>query len=121
MDRASKTGKDATGGDSSGPAGRGTLYVVGTPIGNLQDLSPRAREVLGRVDAIAAEDTRRTRGLLSSIGLERPLIAYHEHNEDQRAPELVNRVAGGGAIAVVSDAGMPLISDPGWRLVRQAL
>ena len=121
MDRASKTGKDATGRDSSGPAGRGTLYVVGTPIGNLQDLSPRAREVLGRVDAIAAEDTRRTRGLLSSIGLERPLMAYHEHNEDQRAPELVSRVAGGEAIAVVSDAGMPLISDPGWRLVRQAL
>jgi 16S rRNA (cytidine1402-2'-O)-methyltransferase len=98
----------------------GTLYVVGTPIGNLEDLSPRARAVLGEVDLIAAEDTRRTRGLLSTIGLNTPLIAYHEHNEAQRAPQLVERLRGGESVALVSDAGTPLISDPGWVLVRAA-
>jgi 16S rRNA (cytidine1402-2'-O)-methyltransferase len=97
-----------------------TLYVVGTPIGNLGDLSPRAREVLGSVDLIAAEDTRRTRGLLSRIGLQRPLIALHEHNEEARVPELLERLARRESIALVSDAGTPLISDPGWRLVRAA-
>jgi 16S rRNA (cytidine1402-2'-O)-methyltransferase len=98
----------------------GRLYVVGTPIGNLQDLSPRAREVLGDVHVIAAEDTRRTRNLLSSIGLQIPIIAYHEHNERERAPELVDSLLAGQSIALVSDAGMPLISDPGWSLVRLA-
>lgn len=98
----------------------GTLYVVGTPIGNLQDLGPRARDVLGRVDLIAAEDTRRTRGLLSSIGLNTPLMAYHEHNETERADELLARLATGESIALVSDAGTPLLSDPGLKLVRAA-
>jgi 16S rRNA (cytidine1402-2'-O)-methyltransferase len=98
----------------------GTLYVVGTPIGNLQDLGPRARDVFSRVDLIAAEDTRRTRGLLSSIGLNTPLIAYHEHNETERAEELLERLAAGESIALVSDAGTPLLSDPGLELVRAA-
>src|SRR5690606_30354856 len=99
----------------------GALYVVGTPIGNLDDLSPRAREVLGRVSAIAAEDTRRTSGLLSSIGLKKPLIAFHEHNEERRADAVLERLAQGESLALVSDAGMPLISDPGWRLVERAI
>src|SRR5690606_19716495 len=78
---------DKSGPHPTGPASTrgGTLYVVGTPIGNLEDLSPRARDVLDRVTAIAAEDTRRTSGLLSTIGLKKPLIAFHEHNEDRRA------------------------------------
>ncbi len=105
---------------TGGPRG-GTLYVVGTPIGNLDDLSPRARAVLGRVSAIAAEDTRRTAGLLSTMGLKQPLIAFHEHNEDRRGDALLARLGGGESLALVSDAGMPLISDPGWRLVEQAL
>ncbi len=102
------------------PAVRGKLYVVGTPIGNLDDLSPRAREVLAAADVIAAEDTRRTRGLLSRIGVEARLIAYHEHNEDKRVDELLERLAAGANVALVSDAGTPLISDPGWRLVNAA-
>jgi 16S rRNA (cytidine1402-2'-O)-methyltransferase len=101
-------------------AGRGTLYVVATPIGNLDDLSPRARSVLAMTDVIAAEDTRHTRGLLSRIAAESRLIAYHEHNEEQRVPELLARLGEGAAVALVSDAGTPLISDPGWRLVRAA-
>ncbi len=102
------------------PATRGKLYVVGTPIGNLDDLTPRAREVLAAADVIAAEDTRRTRGLLSRIGVEARLIAYHEHNEEKRIDELLERLAGGESVALVSDAGTPLISDPGWRLVHAA-
>jgi 16S rRNA (cytidine1402-2'-O)-methyltransferase len=101
-------------------AARGKLYVVGTPIGNLDDLTPRAREVLARADVIAAEDTRRTRGLLSRIGVEARLIAYHEHNERERAADLLERLADGAAVALVSDAGTPLISDPGLRLVQAA-
>ena len=99
---------------------RGKLYVVATPIGNLDDLSPRAREVLATAAIIAAEDTRHTRGLLSRIGAESRLIAYHEHNEEQRVPELLERLERGESVAVVSDAGTPLISDPGWRLVNAA-
>jgi 16S rRNA (cytidine1402-2'-O)-methyltransferase len=99
----------------------GRLYVVGTPIGNLGDLSERARSVLASADLIAAEDTRRTRGLLSSIGVGRPVIAYHEHNERERAADLLQRLEAGQSVALVSDAGMPLISDPGWALVRGAL
>jgi 16S rRNA (cytidine1402-2'-O)-methyltransferase len=99
---------------------RGTLYVVATPIGNLEDMSPRARSILAVTDVIAAEDTRHTRGLLSRIGAESRLIAYHEHNEEQRVPELLARLTEGASIALVSDAGTPLISDPGWRLVRAA-
>jgi 16S rRNA (cytidine1402-2'-O)-methyltransferase len=101
-------------------AGGGTLYVVATPIGNLEDLSPRARAVLAKTDVIAAEDTRHTRGLLSSISAESRLIAYHEHNEEQRVPELLARLAAGESVSLVSDAGTPLISDPGWRLVHAA-
>jgi 16S rRNA (cytidine1402-2'-O)-methyltransferase len=100
--------------------GCGKLYVVGTPIGNIDDLSPRARDVLAKADVIAAEDTRHTRGLLSRIGVESRLIAYHEHNEAERVPALIEQLARGQSVALVSDAGTPLISDPGWRLVNAA-
>jgi 16S rRNA (cytidine1402-2'-O)-methyltransferase len=99
---------------------RGKLYVVGTPIGNVDDLSPRAREILAKADVIAAEDTRHTGLLLSRIGVESRLIAYHEHNEAERVPELLAHLQAGKAVALVSDAGTPLISDPGWRLVNAA-
>jgi 16S rRNA (cytidine1402-2'-O)-methyltransferase len=98
----------------------GTLHVVATPIGNLGDLSPRALDTLRTVDAICAEDTRHTRQLLAHYGLERPLIALHEHNEDQIAERLVARLQSGESFALVSDAGTPLVSDPGFRLVRAA-
>jgi 16S rRNA (cytidine1402-2'-O)-methyltransferase len=101
-------------------ASHGKLFVVATPIGNLDDLTPRAREVLASADVIAAEDTRHTRGLLSRIGVEARLIAYHEHNERERVAELLERIVSGANVALVSDAGTPLISDPGWRLVRAA-
>ena len=97
----------------------GTLYVVATPIGNLADLTPRARDVLGAVDAICAEDTRHTRQLLSAFGMERPLVALHEHNEGEMAGRLVARLKAGETLALVSDAGTPLVSDPGYRLVRE--
>ena len=101
-------------------AGSGTLHVVATPIGNLGDLSPRALETLKRVDAICAEDTRHTRQLLAHFGLERPLLALHEHNEGDAAAPLVARLLAGDSLALVSDAGTPLVSDPGFRLVRAA-
>jgi 16S rRNA (cytidine1402-2'-O)-methyltransferase len=97
----------------------GTLYVVATPIGNLGDLSARAREVLAAVDAICAEDTRHTRQLLAQTGIERPLLALHEHNEEDVAWKLVERLRAGETLALVSDAGTPLVSDPGYRLVRE--
>ena len=97
-----------------------TLYVVATPIGNLGDLSPRAVQVLGSVAAICAEDTRHTRQLLAHFGIEQPLLALHEHNEDQVADKLVARLLAGDSLALVSDAGTPLVSDPGFRLVRAA-
>ncbi len=96
---------------------RGRLYVVGTPIGNVDDLTPRARDVLGVADVIAAEDTRHTRGLLSQIGVESRLIAHHEHNEAESTPALLEALERGKSVALVSDAGTPLISDPGFRLV----
>lgn len=99
----------------------GTLYVVATPIGNLEDVSARALRVLGEVDRIAAEDTRRTGALLSHHGIARPLVSYHDAVERRRAPELVARLVDGETIALVSDAGTPLLSDPGYRLVRAAL
>jgi 16S rRNA (cytidine1402-2'-O)-methyltransferase len=102
------------------PHSTGRLFVVGTPIGNLADMSQRARDVLASVDVIAAEDTRRTRGLLSRIGVQTPVLAYHDHNERALAPKLLDRIAAGESIALVSDAGMPLISDPGWFLVSSA-
>ena len=101
---------------STGP---GVLYVVATPIGNLEDFAPRAREVLGRVDLIAAEDTRVTGKLLAHCGIRRPLVSMHEHNERGRLASLVERLEAGASIAVVSDAGTPLISDPGFPLVRE--
>ena len=102
---------------SATEGGRGRLYVVATPLGNIDDMSPRAVDVLGRVSAIAAEDTRRSGRLLSHFGLKTRLIAYHEHNESERAAALVEMLESGRELALVSDAGTPLISDPGWRLV----
>ncbi len=98
----------------------GRLQVVATPIGNLADLSARAREALSSADVIAAEDTRHTRVLLRAIGIAKPLVSLHEHNESQRTPELLARLAAGGTIALVSDAGTPLLSDPGLELVQRA-
>ena len=98
----------------------GTLYVVATPIGHLGDFTPRAREILGQVSVIAAEDTRHTGQLLKHFGIESALISLHEHNEARRADELVERLARGESIALVSDAGTPLISDPGFDLVAAA-
>ena len=98
----------------------GTLHVVATPIGNLGDLPPRALEVFRSVAAICAEDTRHTRQLLAHFGLERPLVALHQHNEDAQCAQLVARLLGGDSLALVSDAGTPLVSDPGFRLVRAA-
>ncbi|MGY0505503.1 16S rRNA (cytidine(1402)-2'-O)-methyltransferase [Luteimonas sp. e5] len=102
------------------PATAGTLYVVATPIGNLGDFSPRAVETLRAVDAICAEDTRHSRPLLQHFDIERPMIALHEHNEDELAAALVARMAAGESLALICDAGTPLVSDPGFRLVRAA-
>jgi 16S rRNA (cytidine1402-2'-O)-methyltransferase len=99
----------------------GTLYVVATPIGNLGDMSERAREVLGRVAIIAAEDTRHTRTLLQAFAIATPLVSLHEHNEAARVGPLVERMRRGDAVALVSDAGTPLLSDPGYNLVRGVL
>ena len=98
----------------------GTLFVVATPIGNLEDLSPRARHTLENVDLIAAEDTRHTGRLLSHFGVKTPLFALHDHNEEKVAATLIAELVGGKSIALVSDAGTPLISDPGYRLVASA-
>jgi 16S rRNA (cytidine1402-2'-O)-methyltransferase len=98
----------------------GTLYVVATPIGNLGDLTPRAREVLASVALIAAEDTRHTRQLLQTCGIGTALTSLHEHNEGHKSAELVARLARGDSIALVSDAGTPLVSDPGFDLVAAA-
>lgn len=96
-----------------------TLYVVGTPIGNLGDFSPRAAEVLSEVDFIAAEDTRVTLKLLNHLGIKKPMVSYFEHNKAQRTSEICRRILSGESCAVVSDAGMPCISDPGEDLVRE--
>ena len=101
-----------------GPTGPGALVVVGTPIGNLGDLSPRAVDALAGADVVACEDTRRTRALLSAAGVGgRRLMAVHEHNEAQRAAEIVALIGRGTRVALVTDAGMPGISDPGERVV----
>lgn len=97
-----------------------TLHVVATPIGNLSDLTPRALETLRTVDAICAEDTRHTGQLLSHFGLSTPLLALHEHNEEAIAARIVARLQQGQSLALVCDAGTPLVSDPGYRLVRAA-
>ena len=99
----------------------GVLYVVATPIGNMGDISARAREILAGVNVVAAEDTRHSSLLLRGLGLDRPLVSLHEHNERARAMELVERLRGGESVALVSDAGTPLISDPGYHLLRAAL
>ena len=98
----------------------GKLWVVATPIGNLDDLSPRARNVLAQVDLIAAEDTRHSAALLQHCGIGTRCIALHEHNEREVSAGLVERLLGGASIALISDAGTPLVSDPGFRLVRAA-
>lgn len=100
---------------------RGRLDIVATPIGNLSDLSPRARAALAEADLIAAEDTRHTAGLLQAIGVSRPLVSLHEHNESRRVPELLSRMQEGAVVALVSDAGTPLLSDPGFTLVNEAV
>src|SRR5260221_4143561 len=97
------------------------LYLVGTPIGNLEDMTLRAVRVLKQADLIACEDTRQTQKLLNHYGIETRAVSYHEHNEASRAAELVEKLAQGGRVAVVSDAGMPGISDPGFRLVALAI
>jgi 16S rRNA (cytidine1402-2'-O)-methyltransferase len=96
----------------------GTLFVVGTPIGNLGDITQRARETLERVDVVAAEDTRRTGRLLKRLGVSTPLVSFFEGNEPRRIGELIGRLRDGANVALVSDAGMPAVSDPGYRLVR---
>jgi 16S rRNA (cytidine1402-2'-O)-methyltransferase len=124
-----KSGLSLRTGDSGGepkagarrPGGAGALYVVATPIGNLEDVSERALRVLREVDRIAAEDTRRTAKLLSHYGIHTPLTSYHDAAERRKAPELVAEIREGASVALVSDAGTPLISDPGYRLVRAAL
>lgn len=98
----------------------GTLYVVGTPIGNLEDLTLRALRIFKEVDLIACEDTRHTRLLLTHYGIAKPLVSYHEHNERRRTAELLPRLEAGASIALVSDAGTPALSDPGYVIVHEA-
>ena len=104
-------------GDDAAQSSAGILFLVGTPIGNLEDITLRALRILQEVDQIACEDTRHTQKLLTHYHIHKPLVSYHEHNEMTRAPELVVALEQGAKIALVSDAGMPLVSDPGHRLV----
>lgn len=103
------------------PAPGGRVVLIGTPIGNLADLSPRAREALAAADVVAAEDTRHTGRLLAHLGIEAAQVSYHDHNERARAAELVARAAAGEVVAVVSDAGTPTVADPGLAVVRAAV
>lgn len=98
----------------------GKLYLVGTPIGNLGDLSPRAAATLGEVDFIAAEDTRVTLKLLNHLGIKKPMLSYYEHNKKERGGEIIERLLSGQSCALVTDAGMPAISDPGEDMVKLA-
>lgn len=98
----------------------GTLYIVATPIGNLDDMSPRAAAILSRVAVIAAEDTRHSGRLLQHLGISKPMMALHEHNERDRAGQVLEKLAAAQDVALISDAGTPLISDPGFVLVREA-
>lgn len=102
------------------PAEKNTLYVVATPIGNLGDMSQRAQEILATVDVIAAEDTRHSGKLLQHFAINTPCIALHEHNERQVSESILNRMENGESVALISDAGTPLLSDPGFHLVREA-
>jgi 16S rRNA (cytidine1402-2'-O)-methyltransferase len=106
---------------ASSAAPKGTLFVVATPIGNLEDITLRALRVLKEADLIACEDTRQTQKLLSHYGIEKSTVSYHEHNEAERAAELVAKLEQGTKVALVSDAGMPGISDPGYRVVALAV
>jgi 16S rRNA (cytidine1402-2'-O)-methyltransferase len=99
----------------------GTLYLVATPIGNLEDITLRALRVLRESDLVACEDTRQTGKLLAHFGIDKPMVSYHEHNEAARTQDLVSKLDGGIDVALVSDAGTPLVSDPGYRLVTAAL
>lgn len=99
----------------------GTLYLVPTPIGNLSDMTARASEILRDADIVACEDTRHTRILLTNLGIERPVVSYHEHNKKEAGPKLIAALREGKSVAQVSDAGMPVVSDPGADLVRLAL
>ena len=99
----------------------GHLYIVATPIGHMDDITIRAINILNRVRVIAAEDTRNTARLLSHHQIGAPLVSCHEHNEEDRVPDLVARLLGGDDVAMVSDAGTPTVSDPGYRLVRMAV
>ncbi|HSP13525.1 MAG TPA: 16S rRNA (cytidine(1402)-2'-O)-methyltransferase [Thermoanaerobaculia bacterium] len=98
----------------------GKLLIVGTPIGNLSDFPPRAVQALKSADMILCEDTRHTRKLLTHFEIDTPAESYHEHNEDEKAPRLIQRMESGATLAIVSDAGMPVVSDPGYRIVRLA-
>jgi 16S rRNA (cytidine1402-2'-O)-methyltransferase len=99
----------------------GTLYIVATPIGNLEDITQRALRILGEVKLVACEDTRRTRVLLNHFGIKTKTVSYHEHNERARAAEICELLASGQSVALVSDAGTPLINDPGFRVVDRAI
>src|SRR4029434_460757 len=99
----------------------GTLFVVSTPIGNLEDITLRALRTLGEVDLIACEDTRHTRKLLAHFNISKPTLSYHTHNERERAAELIARLEAGTTVALVSDAGTPLVSDPGFNLVHDCI
>ena len=99
----------------------GILYIIATPIGNLEDITHRAVRVLGEVNVIACEDTRRTRVLLNHFGISTKTVSYHEHNERERAEQLCKLLEAGQSVAIVSDAGTPLISDPGFRIVKAAI
>jgi 16S rRNA (cytidine1402-2'-O)-methyltransferase len=99
----------------------GLLYVVATPIGNLEDITYRAVRILGEAGLIACEDTRQTHKLLEHYQIQKPTISYHDHNEAERTGDLIARLLNGAVVALVSDAGMPLVSDPGYRLVRAAI
>jgi 16S rRNA (cytidine1402-2'-O)-methyltransferase len=105
----------------AGDRAAGALYVVATPIGNPEDLSPRARRVLAEADLIASEDTRRAGRMLAALQIRTPTVSYFEHNERRRTSELIDRMRAGESVALISDAGTPAISDPGFRLVRAAL
>ena len=96
----------------------GTLFVVSTPIGNLEDMTQRALRVLSEVDVVAAEDTRRSGVMLDALGIKARLVSCHDHNEDERSGQLVAQILQGQSVALISDAGTPLVSDPGYRLVR---